>query len=274
MNGMVQRLQKIATECEDPQKKKDKEDAEKKMDDFQKLKNSIAKDIKTVREHIEDRNKLLKGAKGERNEKAVRLSQDIRNELKEVKKKATELDNLHKQQLEKMEKQKLKAKNKVTQEVEDEIKNRGQIVELTFRHLEELKYLEKQGYKGGRASEIDSRLTDTNSAPAKLPDIDDPQFEILRNNDALINAKLDVVLDNVMVLKNIANEMNNELDKQTEMIDNLNTKAEKVQDQMENLNVRLKKQLNNVRSCDRFIIDFICVILILALALYLYNVIK
>jgi len=63
------------------------------------------------------------------------------------------------------------------------------------------------------------------------------------------------------------------LDKQTEMIDNLNTKAEKVQDQMENLNVRLKKQLSNVRSCDRFIIDFICIVLILALALYIYNLV-
>jgi hypothetical protein len=60
MNGLVQRLQKIVVECEDPKKKKDRDEAEKKMDDFQKLKTSIAKDIKTVREHIEDRYSLKK----------------------------------------------------------------------------------------------------------------------------------------------------------------------------------------------------------------------
>lgn len=56
-------------------------------------------------------------------------------------------------------------KNKITPEVEDELKARGQIVELTYRHLEECKYLEKQGFKGGRASEIDSRLTEASNAP-------------------------------------------------------------------------------------------------------------
>lgn len=55
MNGLVTRLNKIVVECEDPKKKKDRDEAEKKMDDFQKLKNTISKDIKTVREHIEDR---------------------------------------------------------------------------------------------------------------------------------------------------------------------------------------------------------------------------
>jgi hypothetical protein len=86
----------LVIDCEDPKKKKDREEAEKKMDDFQKLKALISKELKDVRQKIEDRNKLLKGSKGERNEGVVRLSQDIRNDLKSVKKNATELDNLYK----------------------------------------------------------------------------------------------------------------------------------------------------------------------------------
>jgi len=264
-------LQKIVVDCEDPKKKKDRDEAEKKLDDFQKLKSVISKEIKACRELIEDRNKVLKGAKGERSEKVIRQSTDITAQIKQIKVQADELDGLHKTQAEKMEKQKLKAKNKITPEIEEEIKKRGEIVDLTYRHIEELKHLEKQGYKG-RASEVDTnRLTDAAIAPSKLPDIDDPQFQVLRDNDALISAKLELVLTNVKTLGAMADEMGKELDKQEQIIDVLNTKADNVQDKMENLNKRMKKTLDSVRTCDRFIIDFICIVIILALALYLYN---
>jgi len=130
--------------------------------------------------------------------------------------------------------------------------------------------LEKQGNKT-RASDIEGRVTDATSAPSKLPDIDDPSFQVLRDNDTLISLKLDVVLDNVKVLNQIAIQMGTELDKQTQVIDDMGVKTDKIADKLENLNKRMKTTLDKVRSCDRFIIDFICIVVILAIALYLYN---
>jgi len=68
----------------------------------------------------------MKASKGERNEKAVRLSQDIRNDLKIIKLNAVELDSLQKKQAQKLEEQKAKGKTKnVTPEIEEEIKKKS-----------------------------------------------------------------------------------------------------------------------------------------------------
>jgi len=93
----------------------------------------------------------------------------------------------------------------------------------------------------------------------------------LREKNQVIDQKLEKVGEGVMILKDMANEMGKEIDKQSVMLDNLDKSINKTQATLDNLNKRLKAQLAKIRSADRFIIDFILLVIVLALGLYIYN---
>lgn len=63
----------------------------------------------------------------------------------------------------------------------------------------------------------------------------------------------------------------NELELQERMTEDVIIHVEKTTIVIENLNVRLKKQLDDIRTCDRFVIDFVCCVIILAIIGYIYN---
>jgi len=75
-------------------------------------------------------------------------------------------------------------------------------------------------------------------------------------------------------LKDMANEMGKEIEMQGMMIDELDHKVEKTNAKLINLNKRLKKTLESVRKADRFCIDIILLVVILAIGGYLYNVFR
>lgn len=58
------------------------------------------------------------------------------------------------------------------------------------------------------------------------------------------------------------------------MIDELEHHVDKTNANLQSLNKRLKDQLNKIRTCDRFVIDFICIVLILGLAGFIYNIVS
>ena len=75
----------------------------------------------------------------------------------------------------------------------------------------------------------------------------------------------------VFVLREIAVNMGREIDKQTDLIETNNALAEKTNINLDNMNQRMRKTLDSVRTCDRFVLDFILIIIILAIAGYIYN---
>lgn len=86
-----------------------------------------------------------------------------------------------------LEERKKKGK-KIDEKIEEEIKNRGDIVETSWKHHKELRFLEKSTGKGKYHSNNFKRYTSATNenVPDSLPDIDDPKFEILRINDNLL----------------------------------------------------------------------------------------
>ncbi|XP_034688952.1 syntaxin-71-like [Vitis riparia] len=85
---------------------------------------------------------------------------------------------------------------------------------------------------------------------------------------------LDVISEGLDTLKNLANDMNEELDRQVPLIDEIDTKVDKATSDIKNTNVRLKETVTKMRSSQNFCIDIILLCVILGIASYLYNVLK
>uniref|UniRef100_A0A5B7B2T9 Putative syntaxin-71 n=1 Tax=Davidia involucrata TaxID=16924 RepID=A0A5B7B2T9_DAVIN len=85
---------------------------------------------------------------------------------------------------------------------------------------------------------------------------------------------LDTIAEGLDTLKNMAHDMNEEIDRQVPLMDEIDTKVDKATADLKNTNVRLKDTVNQLRSSRNFCIDIILLIIILGIAAYLYNVLK
>eukprot|EP01118_Nematostelium_gracile_P020427 TRINITY_DN989_c0_g1_i1.p1 TRINITY_DN989_c0_g1~~TRINITY_DN989_c0_g1_i1.p1 ORF type:complete len:271 (-),score=106.47 TRINITY_DN989_c0_g1_i1:58-870(-) len=268
MDSLLVKLDYIQTQCQDPKKKKEKEEEMKTWDDFTKLRKKLASDVRNIRQQINERNELLGNAMG--NTTTVKMSQDIRNGLKALATQADELDTLQRREAEKMEKKKVKGKP-VAPEEQEEVEERAQIVILCRQHIEECRKLEKS-VRGTKNTFSDEN--NTSAMVTELPDIDGEKGQLLKENDRMIDQELTKVGEGVQRLKQKATAMGQEIEMQGRMIDEIDTKVVKVNEKLVNLNKRMKKTLEGVRKADRFCIDVILIIIILAIAGYLYNMFR
>ncbi|XP_065857505.1 syntaxin-71 [Euphorbia lathyris] len=85
---------------------------------------------------------------------------------------------------------------------------------------------------------------------------------------------LDMISDGLDTLKNMAHDMNEELDRQVPLVDEIETKVDKASSDLRNTNVRLKDTVTQLRSSRNFCVDIILLCIILGIAAYLYNVLK
>lgn len=85
---------------------------------------------------------------------------------------------------------------------------------------------------------------------------------------------LDMIAEGLDTLKNMAQDINEELDRQVPLMDEIDTKVEKATSDLKNTNVRLKETVTKMRSSRNFCIDIILLCIILGIAAYLYNVLK
>ncbi|KAJ6968553.1 hypothetical protein NC653_036517 [Populus alba x Populus x berolinensis] len=82
---------------------------------------------------------------------------------------------------------------------------------------------------------------------------------------------LDMISDGLDTLKNMARDMNEEVDRQVPLMDEIDTKVDKAAADLKNTNVRLKDTVNQLRSSRNFCIDIVLLIIILGIAAYLYK---
>lgn len=85
---------------------------------------------------------------------------------------------------------------------------------------------------------------------------------------------LGIISEGLDTLKNLALDMNEEVDRQVPLIDEIDTKVDRATDDLKSTNVRLKETLHRIRSSRNFIIDIILLCVILGIASYLYNILK
>ncbi|MFS7915049.1 putative target SNARE coiled-coil domain, syntaxin/epimorphin [Helianthus anomalus] len=85
---------------------------------------------------------------------------------------------------------------------------------------------------------------------------------------------LDMISEGLDTLKNMAQDMNEEVDRQVPLMDEIDDKVDKATSDLRNTNVRLKHTVHQLRSSRNFCIDIILLCIILGIAAYLYNVLK
>ncbi|KAJ7536066.1 hypothetical protein O6H91_12G055400 [Diphasiastrum complanatum] len=85
---------------------------------------------------------------------------------------------------------------------------------------------------------------------------------------------LDVISEGLSTLKNMANDINEEMDRQVPLMDEIDTKVDKATSDLKSTNVRLKETVTKLRSSRNFCIDIILLAIILGIAGYLYNTLK
>ncbi|KAB2087293.1 hypothetical protein ERO13_A04G075100v2 [Gossypium hirsutum] len=85
---------------------------------------------------------------------------------------------------------------------------------------------------------------------------------------------LDMISEGLDTLKNMAHDMNEELDRQVPLMDEIDTKVDKAAADLKNTNVRLKDTVTQLRSSRNFCIDIVLLCIVLGIAAYLYNVLK
>jgi len=270
MNELIKRMEFIEDKCNEEKREArlKKEQEMKNLDDFARAKKKISEELKEVRKEIEERNQLL--GKSGSNTATVKMSSSIRNKLKQLLAETEALKGMYEKQKAKLDKKKAKGK-KYDENEEKELEVRAEIVELCFKHIEECRHLERMG------TGIGNDFIDAPKGPvvSKLPDIpDDEGFALLQKNDQIIEGKLVVVGEGVQVLKQMAIEMGREVEQQGEMLTELEKNMDQAQATLDNLNKRLKKTLSEVRSADRFCIDFILLVVVLAIAAYIYNLVR
>ncbi|KAF3441529.1 hypothetical protein FNV43_RR15443 [Rhamnella rubrinervis] len=95
------------------------------------------------------------------------------------------------------------------------------------------------------------------------------EYEMRRMNQ---DQGLDVIAEGLGTLKEMAHDMNEELDRQVPLMDEIDDKVDRANADLKNTNVRLKETVHRLRSSRNFCIDIILLIIILGIAAYLYNV--
>ncbi|XVF04916.1 hypothetical protein REPUB_Repub05bG0126000 [Reevesia pubescens] len=85
---------------------------------------------------------------------------------------------------------------------------------------------------------------------------------------------LDMISEGLDTLKNIALDMNEEMDRQVPLMDEIDTKVDKTTSDIQRTNVRLKKTITEMRSSRNFCIDIILLCVILGIASYLYKILQ
>lgn len=85
---------------------------------------------------------------------------------------------------------------------------------------------------------------------------------------------LDIISEGLDTLKDMAHDMNEELDRQVPLMDEIDTKVDRATGDLRNTNVRLKKTLTEIRSSRNFCIDIVLLCVLLGIVTYLYNALK
>jgi len=273
MDGLIKKLEDIAEKYEPLEEKRKREDATKPgrvaKDEFQRIQFEIADQIKEIRQLIKQRDEEEAANPGQA--KAVRLAHDVRMSLGAVQDNLTKLqaeeakmEKKANSELAKMEKKKKGVNPEVKKELENAIQARKDVVKNVQDHVSECTMLEKKRALGNAAFTATSTTSTTGDPTVtSLPDVDDPRFQKLMENDKQIDELLGIVSKNVATLKDEALEINKALKEQGELLDDLDVEVEKTSQRLVDAAQQVKKLTDKINSKS----DTCCIVIFLAVML-------
>lgn len=103
-----------------------------------------------------------------------------------------------------------------------------------------------------------------------LPDIDDPKFSTLVDNNAEIDLSLDILFKNVKTFNNIQQTIGQEIEEQDYQIDELGKRADKFQTNVEKVNISTSRLIKDLSSTKNLCCNLVLLVLILGLISIVY----
>lgn len=114
-------------------------------------------------------------------------------------------------------------------------------------------------------------------AGTELPAIDAETtggLEQLEMKNRHIDQQLEVVAEGVNELKSIALNMRDEVKVQSAMVEEITSKVESASGHLNTMNKKMKTTLAATRSADRFILDFILLVVLLSIIGYIVSMVS
>jgi len=271
MNALVRQLKIINLATVGQEERRKLMEAEKDLDEFDKMRKKVSRDIKDIRQQLAERNELLLGTKGNANEATVRVSAEVRAKIREINVEVDKLVLMLEQEKAKVERRREKGKT-VTPEAEAQLISRQEVIDLCRQHIDECKRIQRQtGKKGNLAGNRSSRMLTNDPTITELPDIEGELGTELKDKDNQINQKLLLVEDGVGVLRQMATDMGKEIELQENIIAVIDNDVDKANEQLDNINARMRKVLTGVQKADNFCITVVMICIILGIAGFIYN---
>jgi len=248
-------------------------------DEFKRLKANIAQSVREIRLQLRERDELMqKGPVGTK--QTVQMSHGIRQQIKLVREDANRLHDLQRK-----EAARLKGKPAAEQ-----VQERQEVVDLIFKHIEEVEALDKRRYAAkhtearielfsGKSGTVvnHSAIAPVNRVPfgeTELPDIETQEgLQQLQQKDQRIDEELEQVAAGVADLKSVALDIRDEVKVQAAMVDEITHKVDRASKHLTGINKKMKKTLQQTRSADRFILDFILLVVLLGIIGYIISLV-
>mmetsp|Transcript_111121 Transcript_111121/g.166399 ORF Transcript_111121/g.166399 Transcript_111121/m.166399 type:complete len:309 (+) Transcript_111121:341-1267(+) len=281
---LLKRLEKLVAQINDEVPTNSNQPSSVKLgDDFQVLKRACMDQTNTVRESIAARDQTEKKGQGSTVE-GIAASAKVRRELNELAVVAERLHNAHQQ---------------MVQHDKQTNSDQGREVEELLRNVEAC--LEQERRRWGAAQAASSPAKAGSGQVAKLGGSWKPKMpkaaasgaagaagaaasggDIRREEleegliqaqerDAAMEGSLDAILSGLGRLKGVAQDMEEEALVQNLMIDEIHDRALRAEGDLRNLNRRMEVVLRNAGGPGRVIANICLFLLLLALALYVYQ---
>jgi t-SNARE complex subunit (syntaxin) len=108
------------------------------------------------------------------------------------------------------------------------------------------------------------------AGPQELPDIEVAEdLALIKQRNMNIDQELDEIAAGVQVIKQIAIQMGEEVEKQNDLLTNIESKVDKTNEHMMHVNIKMKEALDGVMKGDKFIVNCVLICILLALICYI-----
>ena len=266
----MKQLEDIRKEC-----LPDEEKQERKKDDdpFNSQKEKVSSHIKQIRQLIKDRDEKEKENPG--STEVVKLASEVRRELASVQEEVEVLKKVQAGYRSKYEKKKKRTKSAIPK-FEELLEKNDEVIDCIGQHIEECTRLEKRragistaGYSalGGDGKVIDPTVTE-------LPDVDDPRFLVLKENDQRIDEQVEILGQNVKIVKNMAYDMKELIEEQADKLDTLETEVDKADARLIDMNAKVIEAVKQARAGSKVCVDIILIIVFLGLVGLIIKILK
>jgi len=294
MNDVMKILYAVDAECQDKQPEK----IDKNIDEFTMTKRRMADGFRELHKLIKKRDGL-NSMKTEERYQMVMLTTQIRNNLTHMEAQAKRMRSLQRLQARKGKSTRKKKKTTIA----DNIMHRAQVVDLMFRHVEEIERLERlhvedinapsmtdfftgdvsvtnmanDGFKDLTGFDVAKTLAGDNKksgaeALAAAPEVEiDPALMEIQATREGFDEDIAQIKDGVGMLRDIAVDMGEELKVQSAHMDEVEKTVDEGLSHLNTLNDKLGETLNDAKSSKACLCNLLLLLIVLSLAYYIYT---